>query len=66
MLLFPKGVAMAQRRVASPLDGVFYPEWLTVEQACHLSGWDADAMQEIMDADVVDLNDAGLIEKQSL
>jgi hypothetical protein len=45
---------------------VFYPEWLTVEQACYLSGWDAAFMQEIIDACGVDLNDAGLIAKDSL
>jgi hypothetical protein len=60
-----EGVAMA-RRVAFPTDWVFYPTWLTVEQACYLSGWNADDMQEIMDAGGVDLNDAGLIAKDSL
>jgi hypothetical protein len=64
--LFPEGEAMAQRRIASPLDWVFYPEWLTVAQACYLSGWDAAFMQEIIDACGVDLNDAGLIAKDSL
>jgi hypothetical protein len=57
---------MVQRRVAFPSDWIFYPEWLTVEQACYLSGWDADSMLEIMDVGGVDLNDAGLIEKRSL
>jgi len=57
---------MAQRRVAFPTDWIFYPDWLTVEQACYLSGWDTASMLEIMDVGGVDLNDAGLIEKQSL
>ena len=57
---------MAQRRVCFATDWIFYPAWLTVEQACYLSGWDTDAMQEIIDAGGVDLDDAGLIEKESL
>ncbi len=50
---------MAQRRVAFPGDWIFYPEWLTVEQACYLSGWDADSMMEIMDVGGVDLTMLG-------
>jgi len=54
------------RRVAFPTDWVFYPEWLTVEQACYLSGWDTDAMLEIIDVGGVGTNRTGLIEKRSL
>lgn len=55
-----------RRRVATPVDWLFAPDWLTIEQACELSGWDPETMQEIIDEGGVDLNDAGLIEKQSL
>jgi hypothetical protein len=65
-LVFPQGVAMAQRRGAFPANWIFYPDWLTVEQVCYLSGWDADATQETMGAGGVDLNDAGLVAKDSL
>jgi hypothetical protein len=54
------------RRVATPVDWLFAPDWLTVEQACELSGWGIESLQEIIDEGGVDLNDAGLIEKQSL
>ena len=60
MLVFPKGVAVSQKRVAFPTDWIFHPTWRTVEQACYLSGWDADAMRETIDAGGVDPNDAGL------
>ena len=63
---FSKGVAMAQRRIAFPTDWIFYPDWLTVEQACHLSGWDTTSMLEIMDVGGVDLDDAERIHKDSL
>jgi hypothetical protein len=55
-----------ERRVALPVDWLFAPDWLTVEQACHLSGWDTDPMLEIIDVGGVDLNLDGLIEKRSL
>ena len=58
---------MAQeKRTASPVEWAFAPDWLTVEQARYLSGWDAASMLEIMDVGGVDLNHDGLIEKQSL
>jgi hypothetical protein len=62
----PLEVAMAHKRIATPVDWLFAPEWLTVQQACELSGWDLESMQEIIDVDGVDLNHAGLIHKQSL
>ena len=55
-----------ETRKARFLDWAFAPEWLTVEQACFLSGWDAVSMAEIIREDGVDLDDAGRIEKQSL
>jgi hypothetical protein len=41
-------------RVAFATDRLFFPDWLTLEQACHLSGWDEATMQEIIDEDGVD------------
>jgi hypothetical protein len=42
------------------------PDWLTIEEACYYSGWDSKSMQEIIEDGDVDLNENGLIEKQSL
>jgi hypothetical protein len=52
--------------VATGIDWAFAPEWLTVEQACFLSGHDRLAMYSIIEEDGVDLNLDGLIEKRSL
>jgi hypothetical protein len=61
------GVVMTEtRRVAFPTDWLFYPDWLTLEQACYLSGWDRASMLEIIDEGGVDLNLDGLIEKRGL
>ena len=57
---------LATRRVARLLDWVLAPDWLTVEPVCFLSGWDVASMLAIMDAGGVDLNDDGLIAKDSL
>jgi hypothetical protein len=35
-------------------------------EGCSLSGWDTDTMLEIIDEGGVDLNDEGLIERESL
>jgi excisionase family DNA binding protein len=48
------------------VDWIFAPEWLAVEQACELSGWDPGSLLEIMAQGGVDVDEAGLIEKQSL
>ena len=42
--------------------------WLTVEEACYLSGWSYDQMLEIIDEGGVDLKDDEqvLIDKESL
>jgi len=37
-----------------------------IEEACFLSGWSESAMKEIMEEGGVDLNDEGLIERESL
>jgi hypothetical protein len=42
------------------------PEWLTVQEACRLSGWDSLSMLEIMSDGGVDVNTEGRIDKQSL
>jgi hypothetical protein len=55
-----------QTRVATIVDWLFAPDWLSIEEACFLSGWDHDTMLEIIDEDNVDLDDDGRIEKQSL
>lgn len=34
-------------------------------EACFLSGWDTDTLLEIIDEGSVDLNDEGLIERES-
>jgi hypothetical protein len=44
----------------------FAPEWLTIEEACFLSGWSESAMKEIIEEAGVNLNDEGLIERESL
>jgi hypothetical protein len=64
---FAADMVMAERRrVATLVDWLFAPEWLTLQQACELSGRDPESLQEIVDEGGVDLNNAGLIHKQSL
>jgi hypothetical protein len=53
-------------RTVTPIAWMEAPQWLTVEEACRLSGWDELSMLEIIDEGGVDLNDEGLIEKESL
>ena len=63
------GDTLAERlRIPSPLEWALAPEWLTVDEACYLSGWDKDSMLEIIDEGGVDLKDdeATLIDKESL
>jgi hypothetical protein len=55
-----------ETRTARFLDWVFAPNWLTVAEACFLSGWSSDQIAEIIAEGEVDLDDDGLIEKQSL
>ena len=54
------------KRIATGVDWLFAPEWLTIEEACFLSGWSESAMKEIIEEAGVDLNDEGLIERESL
>jgi hypothetical protein len=58
-------VSQAQR-IVTPVTWIFAPEWLTLDEACHLSGHSRDDMLFIVEDGGVDTNDAGLIEKQSL
>jgi hypothetical protein len=44
----------------------FAPDWLTIEEACFLSGRDRGYLLQVIDVDGVDLNNEGLIEKMSL
>lgn len=55
-----------QPRMTTPIVWLEAPDWLTVEEACYLSGWDRAAMLEIIDEGGVDLNGDRLIEKRSL
>jgi len=48
------------------VDWASAPRWLSIEVACFLSGHDRTAVLEIIDADGVDLDDQGRIEKESL
>jgi hypothetical protein len=61
-----EAMTSANLRIATGVDWAFAPDWLDLDQACFLSGWDRGAMLEIIRVDGVDLNDAGLIEKHSL
>ena len=53
-------------KTATGVDWAFAPDWLDLDQACFLSGWDRGIMRSIIDEGGVDLNDAELIEKCSL
>jgi hypothetical protein len=58
------------QRIITPVTWLFAPEWLTVEQACELSGHDRGVMLHIVETGGVDLKDTDdgtvLIEKRSL
>ena len=54
------------RRIATPVDWAFAPEWLTLDEALFLSGFDGDKMRVVIAEGGVDLNDTGLIAKDSL
>jgi hypothetical protein len=51
---------------ASIYEWLSAPAWLTVDEACQLSGHNRGVMLHIVEAGGVDLDEAGLIEKQSL
>jgi hypothetical protein len=57
---------MAEARTATLLDWVTFPDWLSLDQACHLAGYDRPTMQWLVDDGAVDLDNDGRIEKRSL
>ena len=57
---------LPQDRVATLVDWVSAPQWLSFAEACFLSGHNPNAMLEIIDADGVDLDNDGQIERESL
>jgi hypothetical protein len=59
---------MAQQKVqtATLLDWVTSPDWLSLDEACHLTGYDLPAMQSLVDEGMVNLDERGLIDKRSL
>ena len=50
----------------TPITWVFAPKWLTLEEASILSGLSLVQVLEVIAIGGVDLNDDGLIERQSL
>jgi hypothetical protein len=62
------GTKPNKQSIPSPVEWVHAPEWLTIEQACHLSGWSHDQMLEIIEEGGVDLKDDDeiLVDKESL
>jgi len=53
-------------QVASGIHWAFFPDWLSPDQACFLSGLDGDTMEGIANDGGIELDPAGLIEKASL
>ena len=48
------------------VDWAFAPQWLSIDGACLLLGHDLPMVMRMVDADGVDLDDEGRIEKESL
>jgi hypothetical protein len=64
-----EGVAMianTQARIVTPVTWLAAPEWLTVDEACHLSGRDRGTLLFWVSDGDVDTNVDGLIAKDSL
>ena len=57
---------LTSTRIATGVDWAFAPTWLTISEACWLSGHDRGIMRYIVDTGGVDISDAGLVEKASL
>lgn len=53
-------------QVANGIHWAFFPDWLSPDQACFLSGLDARLVKEIANDGGVELDPDGLIEKASL
>ena len=70
-LALPEGVHMVttQPRIVTPVSWLVAPAWLTVDEACQLSGRDRDTMLWMIEDGSVDAKlegDAYLVEKASL
>ena len=50
----------------TPVTWVFAPDRLTLEEACKLSAWEVSAMAEIILEGGIDVDDEGLILRDSL
>jgi len=65
-----KGDKVSERpRIITPVVWLSAPDWLTIEQACYLSGHDLDTMRWMIEDGAVDTRIEGntlLIEKRSL
>ena len=61
-----KNVLTLPPRVATGVGWAFAPKWLTIEEACYLTGHDEEYMRKVIEVDGVYLNVEGLIEKRSL
>ena len=59
------GMTMTEA-IATMVDWAFAPQWLTLPEACFLSGYDPSTLRKIIKDDGVDLGYQGRIEKQSL
>ena len=67
LIALSEGEATAQARpIATPVDWLLAPDWLAFEEACFLTGWDTASMLVIISEGGVDLDNDGLIDKQSL
>jgi hypothetical protein len=55
-----------QAQIATMVDWASAPRWLSIDEACFLSGHDWSAVLDTIDADGIDLNGEGRIEKESL
>jgi hypothetical protein len=54
------------QRFVNGVTWAFAPDWLTIEEACFLSGYNRGIMLQVIEVDGVDLDNAGRIEKRSL
>ena len=57
------------RRIVTPVSWIAAPEWLTIQEACELSGHGVDTMRWLTQDGAVDTKregDAWLVEKASL
>ena len=57
---------ISRPRIVNGVTWAFAPDWLTVSQACELSGYDRGFMLQVIEVDGVDLDNSGRIEKRSL